>query len=158
LPGGLSTVKALHDPRGTISKLQSEIPSYSEARARHRVRQSIGQAHYSLYGLGWLKKAAVRRDHFSFLKNESDLLEKFFYALFALNRTWFSDEKRLTSRIRQFEYCPEHADRRIQSIIMHQDDNEQLAVCLANIKQLFQDMVSCAHRKYPDLDLPIDWA
>ncbi len=157
LPGGLATVKALYDPDGEIEKLQSEIPQYSDARARYRLSHAIHGAHKALYGLGWLDKAVFRRDYFSFLKYEYDLLEKLFYALFALNHTWFSDEKRLARRITSFRYVPAQAESRIRSIILHRDGNESLDYCLESIKQLFEDTVACVHQRYPGLELALDW-
>ena len=158
LPGGLSTVETLHDPKGRLERLRAEIPVYSHSRARHRFKSATNGAYISLYNLGWLKKAAFREDYFSFLKNEYDLLEKLFYALFALNQEWYSDEKRLTRRIMSFEYVPEDADKRIQSVVMREGENRQLRGGLESIKGLFEETVSLAHCKYPDLDLPKDWA
>jgi hypothetical protein len=157
IPGGLSTVKELHDPNKVIDKLQQAIPQYSDARARHRIAKAINDAHTSLYSLEWLKKAAFRNDHFSFLKYKYHLLEALFCALFALNHVWLSDEKMLTRRVASFQYAPKQTGARIRSVIMHQDADRDLSHCLTSLKQLFADTVLSVHQRYPALDLPIEW-
>lgn len=157
IPGGLSTVKELYDPNKVIDKLQRAIPQYSDARAKHRIAKAINNAHTSLYGLEWLKKAAFRNDHFLFLKYKSHLLEALFCALFALNHVWLSEEKMLTKRVASFQYVPKQIEARIRSVIMHQNADRDLNHCLTSLKQLFADTVSSVHRRYPELDLPIKW-
>lgn len=157
IPGGLSSVKKLHDPSRTIDRLQKAIPQYSDARAKYRIEKAINDAHFSLYGLGWLKKAAFRNDYFLFLKYKYTILETLFRALFALNHEWLSDEKWLTKRIASFQYVPERIEARIRSIITHQDGDKDLSNCLTSLKRLFADTVLSAHQRYPELDLPIKW-
>jgi predicted nucleotidyltransferase len=157
LPGGLSTVVSLHDPEGWIERLRAQIPPYSEARTRHRLRAALGGAHHALYSLGWLDKAVARADHFSFLKYEYQLLERLFTALFALNRVWYSDEKRLTSLIMAFETVPVAAGRRIRSIIVRDGENRQPDGILRTLKSLFAETASLALASYPGLDVPAHW-
>jgi predicted nucleotidyltransferase len=157
IPGGLSTVKELHDPNETIDRLQKAIPRYPDARAKHRIEKAINDAYFSLYGLGWLKKAAFRNDGFLFLKYKYILLETLFRALFALNHVWLSDEKRLTTRTASFQYVPERVEARIRSVIMHQDRERDLNNCLTNLKRLFAETVLSVHQRYPGLDLPVEW-
>jgi predicted nucleotidyltransferase len=157
IPGGLSTVKDLYDPGKIIDELKVAIPQYSDARAKHRIRKAINDAHFSLYDLGWLEKAAFRNDSFLFLKNEYNILDTLIRILFALNHVWLSDEKWLSKRIANFEYVPKQIERRIDSIILHQHQNSDLNKCLSSIKELFADTVLAIHRRYPDLDLPIEW-
>ena len=157
IPGGLSTVKELHDPNKVIDTLQRAIPQYSDARARQRITKAINDTHFSLYGLEWLKKAAFRNDHFLFLKYKYTLLEKLFCALFALNHVWLSDEKGLAKRVASFNYAPEQIGARIRSVIMHRNGDRDLGTCLTSLKQLFADTVLSVHGRYPELGLPIEW-
>lgn len=157
LPGGLATIKSIHDPQNVIGQLQSEIPIYSEVRSRHRVQQALNEIHFSIYDLGWLPKAAYRRDTFSFLKYQTALFEKLFYTLFALNQVWYSDEKRLTERIMRFEAVPENMDERIRATIMHTQGYQNLEQSLTEIKALCAETAQLAHQRYPDLNLPLDW-
>jgi len=157
LPGGLASVKATHDPQNVIQQLQSEIPKYPVTRSRHRVRQALREAHFSLYELQWLPKAAFRGDTFSFLKYQYLLIEKFFYTIFALNRVWFSDEKRLAARIMDFKLVPPQADKRIQAIILHKSENKNLENSLKEIKRLFLDTCLVVHQYNPDLEIPLEW-
>jgi len=157
LPGGVATIKTLHDPSNLIQQLQSEIPLYPKARARHRVQQALQEAHFSLYEIEWLPKAAHRGDAFSFLKYQYLLIERLFYVLFALNQVWFSDEKRLTEHIAGFEAIPKNAGARIQRLILHQDSNEKFKDNLNNLKALFKETAIIAQYRFPNLDLPLDW-
>jgi predicted nucleotidyltransferase len=157
LPGGLQTVAPLYDPQHELVQLQHNIPVYSDVRAQHRLAKMLQESHFTLYGLGWLDKAVLRRDVFSFQKYQHALLQNLFAILYALNQQWFSDEKRLTKRIMAFDLKPIQADERIENIIMYQHGNENLKTCLANIKSLFADTVSLVNKKYPELECPSKW-
>jgi hypothetical protein len=157
LPGGLGTIKAMYDPSDIIKGLQEDIPSYSIKRSQHRVQRALRDAHFSLYKLAWLPKASHRGDIFSFLKYQYLLLEKFFYTIFALNRIWFSDEKRLVEKLMSFEFAPHNVDRRIETIIQREHGEVSLEGCLQELELLFSDTATCAHQLYPELDLPRIW-
>lgn len=157
LPGGLQTVEPLYDPRHELVQLQHNIPAYSDTRAQQRLAKMLQDAHFTLYGLGWLDKAVLRRDVFSFQKYQHALLQNLFAILYALNQQWFSDEKRLTERIMTFALKPVQANERIENIIMHQHGNENLKTCLTNIKSLFADTAFLVNKKYPELDCPLKW-
>ena len=96
-------------------------------------------------------------NHLCFSLCKYQLLEALFRALFALNQTWVSDEKWLARRVSGFEHVPERIEARIRSVIMHQGEDGDLENCLANLERLFADTVSCTHRRYPELDLPVEW-
>lgn len=119
VPGGLMKTKAVYDPDGVIERLQRAIPDYPRERVLHRIEKSISAAHFSLYVLRWLEKAAARDDYFSFLKFKHQILDNFFTALFALNRQWFCDEKRLVGKTEEFEHAPSRAKSRLAALIMH---------------------------------------
>jgi len=157
LPGGLLTMKPLFDPDDVIEELKKSVPSYPENRAMHRIESNLNKVHFLIYVLAWLEKAVLRNDYFSFLKSEYEVMDNFFTAIFALNHQWYSDEKRLTHRIRSFDLVPRNVADRIESIIMHRNSNANLEKCLQDIKRLFADLATVSREKYPSLDLPIDW-
>ena len=157
LPGGLVTIKSLFDPKGRIEQLKGLVPPYSDDRAMHRVESNVRKAHFSIYVLGWLEKAAVRSDYFSFVKSEYEVLDNFFTALFALNQRWYCDEKRLTQTIVDFELAPANVAERIRSIVMRRDDNADLGKCLEGIKRLFADLETVSRLRYSNVDLPENW-
>ena len=157
LPGGLVTMRPLVDPDGVIRALQDSIPSYPQERAKHRIERNLSGAYFSIYVLAWLQKAAMRNDYFSFLKNEFEVLDSFFAAVFALNQQWYSHEKRLTQIVRGFEVVPPDAGARIERIIMHKDGCEDLSRSESEIKALFADLASISKRTFPGLDVPTDW-
>jgi predicted nucleotidyltransferase len=157
IPGGLSTVKELYDPDHIIDGLQGAIPQYSDVRAKHRIGKGIDDVHFSLYDLGWLEKAVLRKDYFLFLKYQYNLLDTLFYVLFALNHVWLSDEKGLVRRVAGFEYVPEQIEMRIQSMLLYRHEDGDLNNCLSSLKGLLADTVQSAHQRYPDLGLPVEW-
>jgi hypothetical protein len=157
LPGGLATVKPFFDPDDVILELQARIPSYPIDRARFRVEGALQAAYSAIYRMGWLSKAAYREDIFSFLKYQYQLLEKFFYTIFALNRTWFSVEKQLTEKVMDFEWIPDKVDQRVRGMILLADNNDSLERRLREIKLLFQDTTACAQQVHTDLDVPANW-
>jgi hypothetical protein len=157
LPGGLRIVKAVHDPKGIIPGLQAEIAEYSDERGRFRIKQKLEALHFSLYSLGWLEKAAFRKDRYLFLKYKQSALELLFQILYALNKEWLSDEKGLAKRILRFRYTPDQFEKRVYSIIMHHNQDAELKHCLLSLKELFADTVLLAQQRYPDLELPRDW-
>lgn len=157
LPGGLMTMRPLFDPDETIASLRDSMPSYPEARARQRITRNLREAHFSIYVLSWLQKAAMRNDYFSFLKNEYEVLDRFFTALFALNHQWYSHEKKLTEIVRGFEVIPRDVGYRIESIIMHKNGCEDLSRCQQEIKGLFADLAAVSQQKYSCLNVPKVW-
>lgn len=154
IPGGTARVQVLHDPDGTIARLQRAIPRYPAERARHRITGALNSAHRTLYDLDWLNKAAFRADHFSFLKYEYTLFEDLFRCLFALNHVWLADEKRLTQRLTDLAHKPANATQRIEQIILRQADCHTLTGSLTAIRSLFADTAACVRQRYPDLAIP----
>jgi predicted nucleotidyltransferase len=157
LAGGIKIVKGLYDPDNIIPKLQLSIPNYSNERAKTRIKLAIEETHFSMYELGWLEKAAYRRDSYLFLTYKKVVLETLFRALFAINKIWLSDEKDLINIISGFQYIPDNFENRVNSIILHQNESIDLEKCLLSIKKLIADTVRVIHQQYPDIKLPFDW-
>ena len=157
LPGGLLKTDAVHDPDGLIERLQRAVPDYPRERAMYRVEKSICVAHSSLYVLRWLEKAVARGDSFSFLKFKYQLLDNFFTALFALNRQWFSDEKRLVEKVEEFDHTPGQAKSRLGAVIMQSGNSAPLAGSLKELKSLFFDLACLSRKVYPELEIPTAW-
>lgn len=154
LPGGLSGVVPVRDPNDWIARLRGEIPPYSEDRARHRVERALRDARHALYALGWLQKAVARDDAYSFLKYEYELLDKLFSALFALNRVWYADEKRLTRRVASLALKPTDVDARLQRLIGRQGTCATMAGALIEIQALYRETAELAHDRLSDLTTP----
>ncbi len=157
LVGGLLTTQSVFDPNGQIARLRHLIPRYSEERAQHRVKINIERAHSSIYALEWMTKAAHRNDAFSYFFNKWTVFDYFVNALFALNRRWRADEKRIVQQIREFEFAPENAADRVESIILFRDTNSSLVTDAKNIRELFADFVNVAENEFPNIDLPNQW-
>jgi predicted nucleotidyltransferase len=157
LPGGLLRTTPLFDPNGTLEALKSEVPDYSRTRAVHRLKKHLSSAHFHIYVLRWFDKAALRNDYFCFFRHLRDAVEDFVTCLFALNRRWFCDEKRVIAVLRTLELAPRHTSERLTSIITHEDENAELDKCLLNLKGLFNELSAIADVKYPGSEFPTDW-
>ena len=157
LPGGLLGLQPLVDPQQHIDRLRGLVPPYSEARAKARVRSNVDKARFSIYALEWTNKAPHRDDYFSFFFNKWLIFDHFVSALFALNRQWRAHEKRLIDQIRHLDLVPRSAANRIESIILHDNENASLEANARSIKELFSDLVAIARTQFPDIDLPVEW-
>lgn len=157
LPGGLLRTTPLFDPNGTLEALKSEVPGYSRARAVHRLKKHLSSAHFHIYVLRWFDKAALRNDYFCFFRHLHHVVEDFITCLFALNRRWFCDEKRVIDILQTLELAPRHTAERLTSIIMHENENARLDKCLLNLKGLLNELSVMADAKYPGSEFPMDW-
>jgi len=157
LPGGLLNTTSLYDPDGLINSLKSKVPLYSGERSMHRVKKHLNRAYFSIYVLGWFDKAASRNDYFSFFRHKRDLIDDFITCIFALNKRWFSDEKRIFEIFETFELIPPDVSNRLASVIMNSGENIDLIKCLKNIKSLFEEVASIATKKYRISDFPMEW-
>ena len=155
--GAMGKVIALHDPDGVIDSLKQQIPTYSEERAARRAAAHLRGAHHRLYVLKWLEKAVARGDHACFLSHQSEIMGNFFSALFALNRRWFSDEKRLLEIVRGFEIAPRDLTRRLRRTLLRRGRCASGEGCLREIKGLFHDLAALAKKRAPGIDVPVTW-
>jgi len=157
LPGGLLRTKSLFDPDNVIDALKAEVPVYSTERAINRLRKHLSNALFHIYVLGWFDRAAFRNDHFCFFRHARDIIEDFITCSFALNKRWYSDEKRVIGILDSFKLIPTNVSERLTSIIMHTGGNADLNRCLRNLKELFKEISSIANEEYPNSGLPLDW-
>ena len=151
LPGGLEKTVPLFDRDNIIEGLKSEIPEYSDERAVNRIRNSISSAHFKIDVLKWFDKAVKRNDYFSFMKYQTEITDDFITALFALNKKWYSDEKRLTDITGRFELQPINASERLERLMMHEKENSTLPGSLESIKQFYADLIEVSGINYPDI-------
>lgn len=157
LPGGVLSTRPVYDLHNLIERLKGMVPEYPTERSRYRIRESLRRAHFSLYVLCWLEKAVVRNDYFLFFKHQYDLLDNFFTAVFALNRQWFCEEKRLIEIVGSFELAPTDVRERLRTTMLHTGRCSSLRGCMVEIKGLFGDVVSLAKKQHPDFELPVEW-
>lgn len=158
LPGGILQTVPLLDPDHVIDQLKSDVPPYCRARSEQRLKNHLRDAHASIYGQGWLEKAVQRGDYFSFRKHLDHMLDHFIICVFALNRTWYCEEKRLVTVLDDFELVPAHAGQRLNALLMHTGENADLSASLDDLKELFMELAALAQYHYPDVRFPLDWA
>ena len=86
------------------------------------------------------------------------MVDHFITCVFALNRTWYCEEKRLLTMLDDFELVPAYAGKRLAAILMHTGENADLSASLRNLKELFKELSALAQHQYPDVQFPLDWA
>ncbi len=156
LPGGIERVRTLFETGSEITNLKKAV-HYSETRSINRFKTFIHRAHHSIYTLKWLEKAAFRNDYYSFLKNEFESIENLVYALFALNKRWMADEKRILELSEELPHKPENFANRLEGIILHKNENGNLDRCLKNIKQLFIYTIEVFQGVYKNERMNMTW-
>jgi len=140
LPGGVERMKVLFESNREIQELKESV-RYTDRRSIGRFKLMVERAHYGIYVLRWLEKAAYRSDYYSFMKNAFGSIELLIYALYALNKKWMADEKRILQLVRKLDRTPHSLESRLREIILHTNGNEDLNVCLTNIKRLFAETI-----------------
>lgn len=92
-----------------------------------------------------------RGGYFSFRKH----LDHFIICVFALDRTWYREEKRLVTVLDDFELVPAHAGQRLTALLMHTGENAGLITSLDGLKELFMELAALAQHHYPDVRFPV---
>ena len=85
------------------------------------------------------------------------VFDHFVSSIFALNRQWRAHEKRVIDQIRRLDIVPRNAADRLESVILHDNENTSLDVNARSIKELFSDLTALALDQFPDIDLPMEW-
>jgi hypothetical protein len=116
----------------------------------------LAAANFDIEILKWFQKAIKRNDHFSFMKYKFEFIENFVATVFAINREWYSDEKRLIERMERLPILPPDTRNRLEHLIMHRGSCSNLKGSLENIKRLYKDLCRISSEKHPGIELPIN--
>ena len=157
LPGGLLSLKPIIDKNNGLPEIRSRIQSYPDGRARKRTQAFLSHEYFNIYTLQWFEKAIVRNDEYSFLKNMFESLDRFMTVIHALNRTWYSNEKRLIAKLHDFQHCPANASGRIHRILSRDGEFKSMRHCTNGIIKLFSELSRLAKDVFDGLAVPSEW-
>ena len=107
-----------------------------------------------IHVLKWFDKAIHRNDYYSFMKYQGEFVENFIAAAFALNRTWYADEKRLIENLENLLILPPKSADRLEELIMHRGNCTTLQGSLKTICALWNDIYKLARKEFGNINLP----
>lgn len=150
-------IQVLFDPRGALQQLVGRCPQYTEARARRKAASKLGSAHFFICRWGVLDKALRRGDVAGYYQGETYMVSTLVSALYAANRTWQHNLRRLRAAADRFEILPANFVDRLESLIRRRSAADGLEAACRELRRLFQDLAVAAHHRHPDWKLPLDW-
>jgi hypothetical protein len=150
-------VVPLFDPHDFIRHLKNNCPPYTEERARNKAGGCFGWARWFLCQWGVLAKAARRADVVAYQKAETQMVSNLIAALYAVNRVWMLDERRLRLLTPSFAILPSDFVQRLESLLMRQGASQTLEGSHRMLLELYRDLAVSAAARYPHWQLPTDW-
>lgn len=151
------TVCPLFDPHGYVGQLKRNCPEYPEDRARRKATGKLQYAHFFLCSWGVLQTCIRREDIVAYQQAESEMIGLFVDALFAVNRTWQHDRRRLRFHARGFRILPDACLDRLEAVVMRKDKHKNLGACHLELLSLFHDLAAAANEEHPGWQLRTDW-
>ena len=145
------------DPHGYVDRMKQDCPEYSKERSARKARNKFGYAHFFLCSWGVLHKCLFRRDFIAYQQAESEMIGVLVDALYAINRTWQHDRRRLRAYAGGFEIMPAGFLDRIESVIRRESGDRDLRVCHQELLSLFRDLAAAANDAFRTWDLPTEW-
>jgi hypothetical protein len=106
--------KILYDPEGAIPKLKSKVTEYSQALGYKIINSFLWDAEFSLYVA---KKSARRGEVYSVAGCLSRIISNLVQVLYALNETYFINDKRVYMDLERFSIKPQNFAERIDCIL-----------------------------------------
>ena len=151
-------VQPVFDPDGYLRRLPSRCPEYTAGRARRKAGRVLGYAHWFMCDWRVLERASVRGDVLAYQSAETEMVEHLVTALYAVNRAWYHNRRRLRFQSRRFTLLPPALLDTLESMIRRDGGRADLAACHQVLNGLFQGLAVMANEHYPDWDLPTRWS
>ncbi len=158
IAGWTQGVQAVFDPTGLLERFRSRCPQYTAERGLHKARNCLGYARWFMCDWRALEKCVFRKDVIGYQAGETDMVEQLITALYAVNRAWGHNRRRLRACSKPFTVLPGRFVDRIESMILRRGDCEDLAQCHRQLKMLFRDLAVAANGAYDGWDLPTEWS
>ncbi len=153
----LTTTEPAYDPDGYLDRVKRQMPVYPEERAIYRVRRSLQTAYLVFHVTKSLEVAAIRGDVHDFCRVSHDLLGRLVSGLFALNRRWCGNGRRLERQLESLRLRPVELVSRLTDISLYRHDNADLAACHDAILGLFEEARELALTELGAGAMPIEW-
>ncbi len=150
------TVQPVSDPHDYLARMKQNCPPYPMARASQKACGKLHYAHFFLCGWAVLSKCLFRKDVIAYQMAESEMIRVLIDSLFAVNRKWQVDGRRLRFHAKDFHILPEAFVDRLESIVCRKGQHAELNACHAELLSLFRDLTVAANQAH-GWQLPIDW-
>lgn len=150
-------IRPIYDPNGFIKQVMRQCPEYTMERAKRKARNNFGYAHWFICDWLVFNKAIRRKDIIAYQAAETEMVNILVTVLYAVNRIWQHDRRRLRFSSRGFEILPVGFLDRLELMIMRNCATGSLKDCLCELKTLFCDLAIAANKQYPEWNLPIQW-
>jgi predicted nucleotidyltransferase len=143
----------LFDPHGTIARLKQRVTSYPLKLKQALVSNSLWGAEFSFF---FARKFAAGGDVYNTVGCLARISGYLIQALYALNETYFINDKGALDALQQFALCPPGYREKLAQVLAHAGETaEQLTATVASLEALWQEVVNLAGSAYqPKYSLP----
>lgn len=137
----------LFDAEGRLDPLKQRVADYPEALRRAVVQDYLWQAELGL--VAFAPKFAGRAGAYGTAACLARAVHQLLLVLFALNRTYFMDDKTALAEVAGFERVPWEFGRRVQEMLGRLGDSpEEFGAAVESIRQLFRETVALMEGLY----------
>ena len=136
----------LWDPEGIITRLKEAVRVYPPKLQQRLVADTLWGAEFALHSA---IQYAAKGDVYNTTGCLTRVAGYLTQALFALNTTYFINDKRVLNAMAQFEHCPpEYVERLTQILACPGATSETLSRTVNSLQELWQEVVQLAGSMY----------
>lgn len=140
----LSFIKPIYDPNGILAAYQKKAAVYPPALRRSVIETFLSRANTWIDNFHY--ESAVRRADILFtapivLHTVMDMVQ----VIFALNRVYFTGDKKLEAALKRMEYCPDALLSNLAFLMSAPRDPEQLDIQRQLLRQIRDELSLRAH-------------
>jgi predicted nucleotidyltransferase len=144
--GEIACCRPLHDPTGVLASLKASVATYPEPLKRKIVGDTLWAAEFSLM---FARDFAGRGDVVNSVSCMTRIVHYFVQALFALNKTYFINDKGVSATIAAFARSPAHCNATLDATLAHAGSSSaELNASLDRLQSLLSDLVHLAGDYY----------
>jgi hypothetical protein len=136
----------LHDPHGRIAALKTQVAHYPEALRHTIVSDMLWSVEFSLV---FARDFARKRDVYNTVGCLTRIANYLTHALFAINETYFLNDKHALGFVDQFKRRPPNFHQAIEFVLARPGDTvSELTASVDAFAQLFADVATLAADEY----------
>ena len=136
----------LLDPQAVIARLKSRIMSYPPQLKQAIVANSLWGAEFAFL---FAHRFAAAGDVYNTVGCLARIAGYLTQALYALNETYFINDKGALDALQQFTLCPPEYRGKVARVLAHPGETvEQLSATVASLEVIWQEVVSLAGDSY----------
>ena len=151
------SIQPVFDPASVLRDFVNACPEYMEERARRKAAPLFGNAHFFLCDWKVLETLIFRKDAIAYHKAEAEMVSGLVSALYAVNRSWQLDQRRLRLHADAFRILPHGFLDRLENMVLRRGVCQSLDRCHLELKGLFAELAVAANERCPAWRLPVQW-